>query len=482
MARDPMWNRLLFFAALGACEFSTELPADAPGPAITIGFADGASMADEKSSAHVITVRISEVSTRDVTVKYQIEGGTASPPADYDIVTPETMVIPAGQLEVTLQVRVKADTDGTEADETIALVLVEPRGAALAIGTEKHEVTIRARALPRVKFEITQSSAQEPGDATIVAVLDEASEFDITASFAVTSTATSGLDYTLPNGSVTFAAGTKMMPINLDVLDDALDEDNETVTLTLTSSTNSLIDTLQDEYIHTILDDLVDPPPTVQFQAPTSTHLENAGTVNVVVALSAISGRTITVPFLVDAANSNAIGGGTDYTIGTSITIAPGNMTGNVAVTIVDDTIDEPAETVEIDMQAATNATATGQLSHRLQINDNDVVCYGANATVDVCFDTPPTGAVTISGSLDTDGGLCAATQPVNWTDTQDAACVIAGATITVNGATKVFGSRPLVLVAATTLTVSNNLDGSSNEGAVSNGPGTPPNTCAGTA
>ena len=471
-------NRLILIAGivvLGACGFEKELPSDASGPVVMIGFDAGASTADEKSSMFPITVRLSDVTTHDVTVKYQVAPGPNVDPSDFDLVTPESFTIAAGQLTTDLFIKIKADTN-EEGDEHLELVLLDPVGAEIALASSHHDLTIRAKALPRVSFEEAGSQAQEPTDATFNVKLDDASEFDIIATYTVTSTnAIDNTDYILANGMVTFTPGVKMMPLTLDVLDDALDEDDESVVVTLTSSTNSLVDNLADKHTHVILDTLVDPPPTVQFGALTSTQAEGDGAVTIAVTLSAASGRTIQVPYTVDNVNSNATGGGTDYTLAVSpLTIAPGATTGTIALTIVQDTTDEPTETVEIDMNTAVNATNTGNQTHRMQITDDDQICYGA-APFAVCFDSPPQGALVLPATINTGtSGLCATTQPTGWTtapQSQPAACFIARDTITISSTVTVQGTRPLVLVGASSITVSATLDASSNNTAGSTGP-----------
>jgi len=484
-----MSNRLIVagLVALGACGFSKELPPDAPGPTITIGFEAGMSSADEKSSAHHIKVKLSEASTKDVTVKYQIEGGTATPLADFDIVTPETMTIPAGQLEFMLEVKVKADTDGTEVDETIDLILIDPVGAQISIGAERHEVLIRAHALPRVSFMAPASMDQEPTDVTFDAVLDEPSEFEIMATYTVTSTnATSGMDYVLADGVVTFPIGTTSVPLTLDVLDDSLDEDNESVDIKLVTATNSEVDTTKDTHTHTILDDLVDPPPDVFFNAASTTVGEAVGTTTIQIRLSAASGRTVTVPFTTSATSSATATA--DYAITTTspIAIPAGTTTTDISVTVVNDTADEPNETLVVDLGAATNATNnTGAQQHTLNVTDDDQICYGPLPFA-VCLDSPPAGALTLPASINTNAGgsaLCAGTQPTGWTtapQSQPAACFILRDTITVTGTVTVTGNRPLVLLGATSITVNGTIDAGSSNTAGTTGAASPSGDCGG--
>jgi hypothetical protein len=84
-------------------------------------------------------------------------------------------------------------------------------------------------------------------------------------------------------------------------------------------------------------------------------------------------------------------------------------------------------------------------------------VCYGT--LVHVCFPSAPTGAVTpVSFNTGTDA---ACTLIYAQSDGEEV-CVIAADTITIGGDLTVTGPRPLVLVAATTITVTGTIDVSS--------------------
>ena len=466
--------------ALGACGFETDTPDFVP--TTEVGFARQTSLADEKSFDHQVLVTLSEASIDPVTVKFAIEGGTATPIDDFDLISGETLTFPPGVTGINLEIKVKADTI-EEDNETIDLQLVQATNAGIMPGKSRHEVVINAKALPRVGFGVATTMLEEGMDQSLEVTLDMPSpEFDVTVPYTVTQMgATPDVDFQLADGLVTFPAGSTSQMINLHTIDDQLDEDTEKVFVQLGIATAAITDNTKNMHEHDILD-VVDLPPTVQFMAPTSTFNEGDGTVNITVSLSAISGKNITVPYVLSpTATNSATGGGVDYMLTASPLMIPaGQMTGTIAVAITQDTTDEPNESFTIDMNTATNATNTGNQSHALTINDDDLICYGA-ANARVCFDSPPTGNLLVNGSVDTDGATCLATQPTGWTTTQDAACFIAAGSITVNGATTVFGSRPLVIVAATTLTVNANLDASSHQGGTTHGPGTPPATCAGT-
>jgi hypothetical protein len=101
--------------------------------------------------------------------------------------------------------------------------------------------------------------------------------------------------------------------------------------------------------------------------------------------------------------------------------------------------------------------------------------CLGAGV-----FEICPMGAAmtakTLSGAIDTNGSMCHSTQL--WkTSGQTPSCFIVGTSITVSNVT-VTGSRPLVLVATGTITVTGHLDASSRQNPTQTGPGQPATPC----
>ena len=97
---------------------------------------------------------------------------------------------------------------------------------------------------------------------------------NVTVNYTVTGTATgSGTDYTLANGTLTITSGNTSANITIaGIVNDALDENNETVIVTLSNPTNA---TLGSDTVHTytILDN--DNLPVVDFNTTTSSGAES---------------------------------------------------------------------------------------------------------------------------------------------------------------------------------------------------------------
>lgn len=97
--------------------------------------------------------------------------------------------------------------------------------------------------------------------------------------------------------------------------------------------------------------------------------------------------------------------------------------------------------------------------------------CYGVGL-VKPCFPSAPMGDVMLPATIDTDApGTCSTVVTA-----ADDLCVIAGATISNEGAVSVTGSKPLVLVAVTTITIGATLDAASHRAPAKSGPGSDPN------
>ena len=129
----------------------------------------------------------------------------------------------------------------------------------------------------------------------------------------------------------------------------------------------------------------VEPPvepvvPTVTLSVAPSTLAEAGGTTTVTATLSAVSTRQVTVTLGV----SGTATPGTDYTapptVGQPISPTPpptiiipaGSLTGTLVLTAVQDTVDEPDETIVVDIASVTNGTEVGAQQATATITDDD--------------------------------------------------------------------------------------------------------------
>jgi len=192
-------------------------------------------------------------------------------------------------------------------------------------------------------------------------------------------TATAGSDYVSTSGTLTFNAGETSKTIAVPIIDDKLNEPDETFNLTLSSPTADGVLGSPSTAVLTIADN--DPPPTISI-ADVSSVEGNSGTktFNFTVNLSAPSSKPITVKYA--TVDGSAITWGSDYaaTSGT-LTFDPGQTSKTIPVTVYGDTAVESDETFYVILSAPTNATIAQGRGVGTILND-DVTIQIGDATV----------------------------------------------------------------------------------------------------
>ena len=172
--------------------------------------------------------------------------------------------------------------------------------------------------------------------------------------------------------SVTIAAGATSVLVRTPIVNDALDEANETFTLTATRTAGTTANATASGTA-TITDN--DATPSLRINDVTVD--EAAGTASFTVTLSAASGRAVGVSFATTNGSATA---GSDYTARTgSLSFAPGVTSQTITVPITDDASYEGAETFRVVLSGATNASIADN-SGTATITANDVPTLAVSA------------------------------------------------------------------------------------------------------
>ena len=349
-------------AGLGTTQVHTATLQDNDVP--TVEFAAAAQNVDEGGAAAPIVVNLSDALGVDVMVSYTV-GGTATDPDDYGI-TMSPITIPAGQMSANI-VLTPQDDLLVEGPETVVVTLTGATNAGLG-GTQVHTATLIDDDSPTVEFAAAAMNVDEDGAAApIVVNLSDTLGVDVMVSYTVGGTATDPDDYGITMSPITIPAGQMSANIVLTPMDDLSIEGDETVVVTLTGATNADLGTVQ-VHTATIVDDdeLI-----VDFDAELQDIDESAGPTDIVVSLSALSPVDVMVSYTVGGSATDP----DDYSISASpLTIPAGQMSANIVVTPVDDTIDEPDETVIVTLVSATNATLGPDDLHTATLIDDDVL------------------------------------------------------------------------------------------------------------
>lgn len=229
--------------------------------------------------------------------------------------------------------------------------VARPQGPACDIGSFERQ------AVAQLRFSATSATlAESAGVQQITVELTSPATQDVSASLAYSGAARSPADFSAP-ATVNIPAGSTQTTIPVSIVDDGLDEANEKLVMTLTSISGAEPGSPSQRDL--LIQDN-DPLPTVTFTQSNTNVSEGIGTTNVVVRLSALSGRSVTVPI---GYSGSAIRS-SDYTAATSVKIPAGSIQANVAVKVINDTLREGDESIVLTMGTPVNA-GKGSLTQR---------------------------------------------------------------------------------------------------------------------
>ena len=362
----------------------------------TVAFSATTSNGSEATTAVTIPVTLSAAYSQTVTVGYSVTGGTATGSGTDFTLAAGTLTFVAGDTSEDISIAINNDT-ASESSETIIITLASPTIATLGTNTV-HTYTITDNDTPDVGFSATTSSGSESTTSVNIPVtLSFSSANTVTVGYSVTggSATGSGTDYTLASGTLTFVAGDTSENIPITINNDALNELNETIIVTISSPTNSVLGA-NTTHTYTINDD--DTAPTVAFNATTSNGGEATTSITIPVSLSGnATSQTVTVGYSVTG--GTATGSGTDYTLAAgTLTFVAGDTSENISITIVNDGITEIDETIQVTLASPTVATLGTNTVHTYTINDNDPPTVAFSATTSNASES--TTAVTIPVTL----------------------------------------------------------------------------------
>ena len=203
---------------------------------------------------------------------------------------------------------------------------------------------------------------------TTTVTLSAASEKTITVDYATADgTATAANDYISASGTLSFAPGDTTKTVSFTMVQDTLDELDETFTIGLSNPTNTTISNATGTV--TITDD--EGTPTLSVAHVTTTD-ESATNLIATITLSGVSSQVVTANYATADGTATA---GSDYTSTSgSLTFNAGDTTKTVNVPILADTLDEENETFTFTLSSALNAAvSTSSGIGTMTITDDDI-------------------------------------------------------------------------------------------------------------
>ena len=379
----------------GSETFSVSL-SDADGAMLEDGTGTGTIVDDDESPLVTIhgsegpenghldfVVTLSTSSEATVSMDYLTDTGIPAKPApafaladaDSDFVHKEgTLNFAPGETSKTIRVRLLADTL-SEAAEAVLVTMSNPVNVGFELREGSDECpwggcNLEACCDCGIILDVTPDPtlavadaeiAEDGGTLSFSATLSAESASDVTVSYATSDgTAVAGDDYEAASGVLTFAAGETEREIEVAVLDDSVEEPDESLTLTLSDPVNAVLGDAVAK--GTILDD-DEAPTAITLSAVPGRVLEDQGPTTVAVTATldkSPRGQPTTVTVSV-AGSGDPHAVDFDPVADFAITI-PANaasVTGTFTLTPENDRSVEPNETLSVDGTSDLPVTGT---------------------------------------------------------------------------------------------------------------------------
>ncbi len=336
-------------------------------PNLFVTASDDTARENNASGGNFVISRIGRLDI-NLRVDFTLEG-SASFGADYSALPALSITIPAGS--ATADIPITAINDGlNEGEETVILRLssssaynVGNPGSATIIVVDDEGANVTLSASDSSAAEVTN-----PGAFTFSRAGGTAGT-PLVVYFAVNGTAARGVDYTDIPDFITIPAGATSFVLPISPLNDTINEDNETVTLTLLPAPEYTLATTAPQTVTITSEDTG--PVGVGFTVAESSGNETVTGPLLSVQLSRVATQPVTVSYAVSG--GSATGNGIDYTLSAgTITLLPSTNNQSFRITIVNDTTPETNETIRVTLSSPVNAVLDGISTHTYTIIDDD--------------------------------------------------------------------------------------------------------------
>ena len=338
----------------------------------------GAATFSAGEAAGTTTISVTRTGGVDgvASVHYTVAPGTATAPADFAAVNGTLTWADGDGAPKSFTVSIVNDTL-YEGNETVLLSLDQVTGLAKLGATTAATLTIVDDDPPppvgTLQFTSASAIVAEGAGSVQLTVTRTGGSFGaISVSYATAGgSATAADDFTATSGTLNWADGdVAAKSITVPIVNDVLNEPNETFTVTLTSPTGGATLGSPATNTVTITDD--DPVGSLQFAAPTATVAENAGSVQLTVTRTGGSAGAVSVAYAAVAGTALT---GSDFTatIGTLAWPAGDATSRTVTVALTNDTTHENDKAFTVVLSAPTGGATLGATAvATVTITDDD--------------------------------------------------------------------------------------------------------------
>jgi hypothetical protein len=324
-----------------------------------------------------------------VTVRYATSDNSADADEDYEAASDTLTFRPGEATSQTITVPVIGDNQD-ESNETFRVMLSNPTNATLSGSQSVGVATIidndgaiaptntsspasptptgTPGPLPVVSFSTDSQTIEEASTTVTVRVnMDRAIAQEVRVPLAVDGSASSSgnaADYTPINNSITIPANNTSASLTFNIIPDTRDEPEETIRISMSTPSNATLGNPSIQTIRITDDDI----PQVSFANVGQSPLESAGSVTVQVLLSIASERELTIPFSVGGSAT-----GEDFSpINQSVTFPAGATSRDISITINNDGLTEPDDTIILTLQSTTFTGVRDPVVHTITIRNDD--------------------------------------------------------------------------------------------------------------
>ncbi len=289
-----------------------------------------------------------------VSVDYATSDGTATAGSDYTETT-GTLNFASKETSKIFSVPI-GDDSATEGNETVNLTLTNPKGggvlrspatATLTI-TDNESVTSSAgaAAAPQqhaVMFSAMSYAVQENAGSITITVLREGGTSPVAVNFSASNGTAGAADYTLTNGTLSFAQGEMTRTFSVTVSDESNVDGNKNLTLFLATPTAGAVLGNPSSAILTIVDNETTASGTGSFRFGTASYNVSEGE-TALITVNRVGGNSGTASVSYATTNGTALSGGDYVQASGTLTFLPGETSKTFKVSAVTDKLEDESE------------------------------------------------------------------------------------------------------------------------------------------
>jgi hypothetical protein len=371
----------------------------------------------ESAGSVTLTVTKTGATTLTHAVSYATGAGTATAGSDYTTTSNSVSFAP-GDTTKTFTVPILEDS-AYEGNEAFTVALSGPTNGATVSGSAgTATVTINDNDTAPVFSLVDATVSEGGGTATVTVIKAGTTSLTHAVSYGtIDGGATSGSDYTIASGSLTFAPGDTSKTFSVIILEDTAFEGPEAITTTLFSATNGAT-VAGGSGLATGTINITDNESGPVFSIANVAPAESAGSVTLTVTKTGGTAFTHAVNYATAAGSATA---GSDYTTTSgSLVFAAGDTSKTFTVPILDDSSFEGSESFTVALSSPTNGSAVSGTAGTatVTVSDNEAgpvfsiaSASPAEASGGIALTITKTGtsALTHSVSYATSGGSATA-------------------------------------------------------------------------